>query len=41
VTGPVLSRLYGTSIDVIRHSERIFVMAGNTAAEEADHVHDA
>ncbi|TAN31137.1 MAG: ABC transporter ATP-binding protein [Castellaniella sp.] len=41
VTGPVLSRLYGTSIDVIRHRERIFVMAGNTAAEEADHVHDA
>jgi zinc/manganese transport system ATP-binding protein len=41
VTGPVLSRLYGTPIDVVRHRERIFVMAGNTAAEEADHVHDA
>lgn len=41
VTGPVLSRLYGTPIDVMRHGERIFVMAGNSAAEESHHVHDA
>jgi len=41
VTGPVLSRLYGTRIDVMRHGERIFVMAGNTSAEESHHVHDA
>ncbi|CAM5200755.1 Sulfate transport system ATP-binding protein OS=Castellaniella defragrans OX=75697 GN=HNR28_003524 PE=4 SV=1 [Castellaniella defragrans] len=41
VTSPVLSRLYGTHIDVMRHGERIFVMAGNTAAEESHHVHDA
>jgi zinc/manganese transport system ATP-binding protein len=41
ITGPVLSRLYGVAIDVVRLPGRIFVMAGNSPAEEADHVHDA
>lgn len=41
VNGPVLSRLYGTPIEVVRHSGRIFVMAGNIAAEDSHHVHDA
>ncbi len=33
ITGPVLSRLYGSEIDVIRLRGRIFVMAGQTEAE--------
>lgn len=41
ISGPVLSRLYGVAIDVVRLPGRIFVMAGNSPAEEADHVHDA
>jgi zinc/manganese transport system ATP-binding protein len=40
VNGPVLSRLYGTPIEVVRHGGRIFVMAGNIAAEDSHHVHD-
>jgi zinc/manganese transport system ATP-binding protein len=41
VSGPVLSRLYGTPIEVVRQGERLFVMAGNIAAEGGHHVHDA
>ena len=43
ITGPVLSRLYGSEIDVVHVNGRIFVMAGTHAAErpceEARHVH--
>ncbi len=43
ITGPVLSRLYGSDIDVVHVNGRIFVMAGAHAAErpceEARHVH--
>lgn len=41
ITGPVLSRLYGVGIDVVRLGGRIFVMAGSSPAEEEYHVHDA
>lgn len=41
VTSAVLSGLYATPIEVLRHRGRVFVMAGNTAAEESHHVHDA
>ena len=37
----VLSRLYGTPVDVLRHAGRIFVMAGTYTAENTDHHHDA
>ena len=33
ITGPVLSRLYGSEIDVVRVGSRIFVMAGQVEAE--------
>ena len=33
VTGPVLSRLYGSPIEVVRLRGRIFVMSGRPAAE--------
>jgi zinc/manganese transport system ATP-binding protein len=39
VTAPVLSRLYGTEIEVVHLRGRIFVMAGGTAVEQAHHVH--
>ena len=41
ITGPVLSRLYGADIDVIRLHGRIFVMAGAHDLEHAEHRHDA
>jgi zinc/manganese transport system ATP-binding protein len=41
ITGPVLSRLYGAEIDVIRLEGRIFVMAGGHDVEHAEHRHDA
>lgn len=42
ITGPVLSRLYGSEIDVVRLKGRIFVMAGNRDAEGGEHCrHDA
>jgi zinc/manganese transport system ATP-binding protein len=41
ITGPVLSRLYGAEIDVIRLEGRIFVMAGGHDVERAEHRHDA
>ncbi len=39
MTGPVLSRLYGTDIEVVRIQGRIFVMAGAHDVERADHLH--
>lgn len=41
ITGPVLSRLYGSEIDVVRVNCRIFVMSGRHDAECCDHRHDA
>jgi len=40
ITGPVLSRLYGAEIEVIRLQGRIFVMAGGHHVEHADHGHE-
>jgi zinc/manganese transport system ATP-binding protein len=39
ITGPVLSRLYGAQIEVIRLGGRIFVMAGEHDVEHAEHRH--
>jgi zinc/manganese transport system ATP-binding protein len=41
ITGPVLSRLYGSTIEVIRLEGRIFVMANGHNLERAEHRHDA
>ena len=40
ITGPVLSRLYGSNIDVVRVQGRIFVMAGSHHVEGGEHRHD-
>lgn len=40
VTGPVLSRLYGTDIEVMRVKDRIFVMAGDIEVESEAHRHE-
>ncbi|HEX4767688.1 MAG TPA: ATP-binding cassette domain-containing protein [Lichenihabitans sp.] len=40
ITGPVLSRLYGSEIEVLRIGRRIFVMAGDNEAEGEAHRHD-
>jgi zinc/manganese transport system ATP-binding protein len=40
VTGPVLSRLYGAEIDVVRIRDRYFVMAGGVDVERDAHRHD-
>ena len=40
ITGPVLSRLYGSPIEVVRAQERIFVMSGSCCAETEEHRHD-
>ncbi len=40
ITEPVLSRLYGAAIDVVRVAGRIFVMAGGHDMEHAAHRHD-
>ena len=40
ITGPVLSRLYGSRIEVLRIGRRIFVMAGDAEVEGAAHRHD-
>jgi zinc/manganese transport system ATP-binding protein len=40
VTGPVLSRLYGSAIDVVRLNDRIFVMSGGQDVERDAHRHD-
>jgi zinc/manganese transport system ATP-binding protein len=39
ITGPVLSRLYGTEIEVLRLHGRIFVMAGAHEVEHDSHRH--
>jgi zinc/manganese transport system ATP-binding protein len=40
ITGPVLSRLYGSEIEVMRVGGRIFVMAGGHDMEHDAHRHD-
>ena len=40
VTGPVLSRLYGSDIEVVRIRNRYFVMAGDVDVEREAHRHD-
>ena len=40
ITGPILSRLYGTDIDVVRLKGRIFVMSGSHDVEHDEHRHD-
>ena len=40
ITGPVLSRLYGSAIDVVRVNGRIFVMSGGHDMEHDAHRHD-
>ncbi|HVV61964.1 MAG TPA: ATP-binding cassette domain-containing protein, partial [Pseudolabrys sp.] len=40
VTAPVLSRLYGAEIDVVRANGHIFVMSRGRDVERADHTHD-
>ena len=39
ITGPVLSRLYGTDIEVVRLGGRVFVMAGGHDVERDHHRH--
>jgi zinc/manganese transport system ATP-binding protein len=41
ITSPVLSRLYGAEIDVVRLRGRIFVMAGGHDVEHDDHRHES
>jgi zinc/manganese transport system ATP-binding protein len=41
ITGPVLSRLYGSEIDVIHLKGRIFVMSGGHDVERDEHRHEA
>ncbi len=41
ITGPVLSRLYGSAIDVVRVNGRIFVMSGGSDVERDEHQHGA
>jgi zinc/manganese transport system ATP-binding protein len=40
ITGPVLSRLFGSEIDVVRLNGRIFVMSGSHDVEHDEHRHD-
>ena len=40
ITGPVLSRLYGSAIEVVRLNGRIFVMSDQYELERGEHVHD-
>jgi zinc/manganese transport system ATP-binding protein len=40
VTGPVLSRLYGSEIEVVSVKDRYFVMAGDVEVEREAHRHD-
>jgi len=40
ITTPVLSRLYGSEIDVVRLKGRIFVMSGSYDVQRDDHRHD-
>jgi zinc/manganese transport system ATP-binding protein len=40
ITAPVLSRLYGTEIQVVRAEGHIFVMSRGRDVESSDHLHD-
>ena len=40
VTAPVLSRLYGADLDVVRADGHIFVLSRGRDVERADHLHD-
>jgi zinc/manganese transport system ATP-binding protein len=40
ISGPVLSRLYGSEIEVVRVNGRIFVMSGGHDVERDAHQHD-
>lgn len=40
ITAPVLSRLYGSPIDVMRAHGRIFVMSGGVEIDKLDHEHE-
>ncbi len=40
ITGPILSRLYGADIEVVRLGGRIFVMSGGHDMESAAHQHE-
>jgi zinc/manganese transport system ATP-binding protein len=40
VTAPVLSRLYGADIEVVKAAGRIFVMSRGQDVERVDHMHD-
>ncbi len=40
ITGPVLSRLYGAAIEVVRVGGRIFVMSGHQDVQRDDHRHE-
>lgn len=40
ITGPVLSRLYGAPIEVMRTHGRIFVMSGGVEIEKHEHQHE-
>jgi zinc/manganese transport system ATP-binding protein len=40
ITAPVLSRLYGTDIQVVRAEGHIFVMSRGRDVEVSDHQHD-
>jgi zinc/manganese transport system ATP-binding protein len=40
ITGPVLSRIYGSEIDVVRHGGRIFVMSGDHEVDQDAHRHE-
>ena len=40
VTGPVLSSLYGSEIEVVRVRDRVFVMAGGVEVESDAHRHE-
>ena len=41
ITGPALSRLYGSEIEVLRHHGRIFVLSGGAELERDEHRHHA
>jgi zinc/manganese transport system ATP-binding protein len=40
ITPVVLTRLYGTPIEVVHLNNRIFVLAGNTDLEAQPHLHE-
>jgi zinc/manganese transport system ATP-binding protein len=40
ITGPVLSKLYGSDIDVVRLKDRIFIMSGSHDMERDTHQHE-